>query len=144
MTVSSQFTSCENGDVRLTGGSHSYEGRVEVCVNNAWGTVCDDHWDILEGNLVCRQLGFQPFGKFSFLYNIILVSGHVHYGIGSTPLYGASFGRGPYPIILGELYCSGQESSLLGCNRNDRSISTCSTDEVAGVQCEGMQIILFP
>ena len=66
-----------------------------------------------------------------FIYIIIIIM------LGSTPLYGTTFGRGPYPIILGELYCSGQESSLLECNRNDRSISTCSTNEVAGIRCEG-------
>ena len=68
MTVSSRFADCESGDVRLSDSSHRYEGRVEVCVNNAWGTVCDDHWDVLEGNLVCQQLGFQPFGTLIHAY----------------------------------------------------------------------------
>lgn len=74
VTVSSQFASCENGDIRLAEGSHTYEGRVELCVNNAWGTVCDDHWDVLEGNLVCRQLGFQPFGKMILILVYVVMS----------------------------------------------------------------------
>ena len=34
------------------------EGRVEICKDNAFGTVCDDRWDVVEATLVCRRLGF--------------------------------------------------------------------------------------
>ena len=40
------------------------EGRVEVCINNAWGTVCSNIFRREEAEVVCERLvGFQMDGK---------------------------------------------------------------------------------
>ena len=59
---------CRDGDVRLVDGSSRHEGRVEVCFNETWGTICDyidDNpwdWNITQADVVCQQLGYSGAG----------------------------------------------------------------------------------
>ena len=57
-------TECStDGAVRLADGIIDNEGRVEVCVNGVWGTVCDQGWDRTDAHVVCKQLGHPELGK---------------------------------------------------------------------------------
>ena len=46
------------------------EGRVEICVNNQWGTVCDRNWEAAEASVACRQAGFSDQGWFSVFLHV--------------------------------------------------------------------------
>ena len=44
---------------RLRDGSAVTEGRVEVSVDGKFGLICDDHWELEDAHVVCKQLGFK-------------------------------------------------------------------------------------
>ncbi|XP_011406906.2 PREDICTED: deleted in malignant brain tumors 1 protein-like isoform X1 [Amphimedon queenslandica] len=105
---------CIDGEVRLVGGSSSLEGRVEVCRNGSWGTVCDDYWDTNDATVVCRQLGYYVTG---------------------TPYSNAYFGAGAGSIVMADVRCTGSESYLTNCSH--RTNHNCVHSEDAGVTCAG-------
>lgn len=51
--------------VRLVGGKHSYEGRVEVKYDEQWKAVCDHGWNMKAADVVCRMLGFPDALRFT-------------------------------------------------------------------------------
>ena len=64
MYIIINIDSCQDRDVRLVGGQSAYEGQVEVCLSQRWGTVTDDGWSTEDAQVVCRQLGYTTQGMF--------------------------------------------------------------------------------
>ena len=51
---------CQTGSLRLGNNTviaNTSEGRVEICINNAWGTICDDLFGRMDAAVVCGSLG---------------------------------------------------------------------------------------
>ena len=107
---------CNQGDVRLRGGT-AMIGRVELCNNNEWGTVCDDLWGAADAGVVCRQLGFAQDS--------------------ALPLTtGFTDGAADVQIWLDNVQCAGTESRLIDCPANALGTHNCAHSEDAGVSCE--------
>ena len=41
-------------------------GRVEICLEGNFVTVCNEEWNNVDARVVCRQLGFSPYGAYMF------------------------------------------------------------------------------
>ncbi|KFZ66531.1 Scavenger receptor cysteine-rich domain-containing group B protein, partial [Antrostomus carolinensis] len=102
--------------IRLANGPSRCQGRVEILYNGSWGTVCDDDWDIVDANVVCRQLG----------------CGHA-----ITLPAAMTFGQGSGPIFLDNVDCKGREAALSECWSHGWGIHNCYHYEDVAVICNG-------
>jgi deleted-in-malignant-brain-tumors protein 1 len=108
---------CTDGAVRLAGqdDTNSTEGRVEVCYNGQWGTVCDTNWGAPDAKVVCRQLGL-PTEYADALY---------------------AYGGGLGIIRFEGFHCTGDESHLVNCSVEHSGLDVvyCRHFDDAGVRC---------
>ena len=66
---------CEEGAVRLVDPDEPSDnwsqnlsgGRVEICNDDQWKTVCDYKWHNREAQVVCRQLGYSNVSNNGWL-----------------------------------------------------------------------------
>ena len=49
---------CFDGEMRLAEGKREWEGRLEVCLGQRWGTVGSDGWTKVNSQVVCNALGY--------------------------------------------------------------------------------------
>ena len=59
---------CVDGELRLVGGPSEREGRLEMCYGGVWGSISDTQWNSLDAAVTCSQLGFEPSGMCSLVY----------------------------------------------------------------------------
>ena len=102
--------------VRLVNGHNRCEGRVEVLYDGSWGTVCDDDWDMVDANVVCRQLDC---------------------GLAMAVGTSSQFGQGSGAIVLDNMNCRGGEAELSECENQGWGVHNCYHYEDVAVICRG-------
>jgi hypothetical protein len=101
---------CNEGEVRIHDGENcnQREGRVEMCYNGVWGTVCADGWDEIATNITCTQLMRNHSGFFIdhqlYMTFLLCLSLSVE---GVTP--------GNFSSLSNNIACSENHSILLQC-----------------------------
>ena len=122
-------------------------GRVEVCMNEQWGTVCDDNWEAVDANVACRQLGYSGSGKLQTHTKKLLVlemtCNSSSYFVDAIAYSNAYFGQGTsLSIYLDDVACTTAQSRLIDCSY-DSNTGDCSHSEDAGVQCVAREYFLI-
>ena len=101
------------------------EGRVEVRLSgsNEWGTVCDDHFDLRDAEVVCRMLNHSRAVR---MFSPASVYGVVNDNVS---------------IWLDNLKCRGDENSLMECRHRGWGINNCGHFEDVGVTCTNDSVV---
>ncbi|XP_041469864.1 deleted in malignant brain tumors 1 protein-like [Lytechinus variegatus] len=100
-------------DLRLVEASHPWQGTVESRWNDTWYPICDDGWDVLAGEVVCRVLGFEAVDQ-------------VFIGQSSS---------NTRPFLLDDITCDGSETGIMDCGHGQLLEHDCSQEEHAGLLC---------
>ncbi|XP_069054166.1 antigen WC1.1-like [Lepisosteus oculatus] len=110
------ITCSGSADVRLVNGASPCEGTVEVYHGGEWGTVRHSGWDLNDAAVVCRQLGC---------------------GSAVSAQKSAHFGPGSGSVLLSWVECSGSESALMDCGKDEVKQKGYSHIWDSGVICSG-------
>ena len=118
-------------EVRLQGSSKPNEGYIEIKPSNGtWGGICDDFFDKSEADVICRMAGYPHGAEFAWQGTR-----------GGNSTINHSFGHGSGSILLDDVYCNGNEDSILQCTHKEWGDNNChdghtkKTHEWAGVTC---------
>ncbi|XP_016390826.1 deleted in malignant brain tumors 1 protein-like isoform X2 [Sinocyclocheilus rhinocerous] len=103
----------------LVDGPNTCSGRVEVLYEHfGWGTVSDDDWNVLGGDVICKQMGCG---------SALSVNG------------GSAFGKGSGTAWMYNTACTGTEISLKRCLSGYQKKSSHNND--AGVVCREVKLV---
>ncbi|KAH7931900.1 hypothetical protein HPB49_025799 [Dermacentor silvarum] len=95
--------------------THEGRGNVEIFHADRWGAVCDD-----DGHP--RGAGRLPYAGTRERLGGVTVNAH--------------FGKALRPILMDNIYCTGEELHIEECPFDGWGVHDCGRDEAAGVECQ--------
>ena len=122
VVVCNEIVTPPTGQVRLISRPSYNAGRIEIYYANStdWGTVCDRGFNLFDGDVVCRQLGFI-----------------------SANSTGNMFGPGAGHIWLADVNCTGTENSLAACQHSGWGMHNCNHNQDVSVICNDGTLVYF-
>ena len=93
---------------------------VEVKLDGEWGGICDDGFNIKEGNVVCHQLGYQ---------------------LGAKRVIKKANNAGDGNILLGQVSCEGSDKSLSDCDISNMHTKECGAEQMVAIECKEAETI---
>ncbi|XP_074873960.1 CD5 antigen-like [Carettochelys insculpta] len=102
--------------VRLVGNDTRCSGQVEIFHDGRWGAVCGLGWDMTDAKVLCRELGC---GSPRYLTHRC-----------------SKLSRSSAPVLLGQLKCTGEETSLTHCRFQAWEGQPCPFHQDTGVKCQ--------
>lgn len=112
---------CNDWDVRLVNGSTQAKGVIEVCINDTYGSVCNEGWSDEGARVVCDNLGYSRQNASAI----------------SDVLFNIDSG----PININHVVCEGTEQSLGECSFSYNT-DECAHGGAAGVNCLGKALYM--
>ncbi|XP_044255606.1 protein bark beetle isoform X2 [Tribolium madens] len=106
--------------IRLLGGATETEGRLQIKIDNEWGTVCNYGWTMKNAALVCQQLGYVLNPEDWFLKP------------SETPSAGMS-----EDVILSNVQCDDFDLDITKCKAETKGNfeNSCTHENDVGIRC---------
>ncbi len=136
-------SSCTTGALRLAGRTTATSGRLEWCLNGAWGTVCSSEWnsfDAVVAGMPTARISDQHWQVYPWLSPSTFLHTYYTYTGMTVPLTSSDYaGIGSGPIFVYESFCNGKQYNLDECRLSWFSSESreCSHFDDVTLKCVG-------
>ena len=123
---------CTDYDILLVGGASPNEGKVLMCLNGVWGTLCDETFSKTDAQIVCYEAGYSGGMKHLYYVHIFIKINNV-----GGLVYSAHFANSSNEILLvTDIDCSENDTRIEDCSISHYTRpSSCDVQSIVAVRC---------